>query len=384
MANSFSTILPVIFAQALQTLREAAWMPRLVNTDFSDVAAGLGDTVNVTVPTAATVSDVTPGPTPVTPADSTTVKVGINLNRWRKAGYFLTDKERGEIFSGSIPSLQTEAIRALANDVNVFIFSKYTKVFGFTGTAGTTPFGGTNLADAAAVRKLLFKQVAPAEDRRLVLDPDAEEKALVLLANATLTGENQTLVTGAIGRRLGFDWFSDQKVPTHTAGTQAGAVTVNGAQAIGVGTTDGKRSGTLSVATAVGASVAWKAGDIITVAGDLQTYAVQADLTVAASSTGSATIRPALQKATAGAEAITLKAGHVVNLGFHKNAFAFAARRMASEAADPTKILSIADPVSQLVLRAELIRQNKQDYVEFDLLYGAECVREELAVRLAG
>jgi hypothetical protein len=31
------------------------------------------------------------------------------------------------------------------------------------------------------------------------------------------------------------------------------------------------------------------------------------------------------------------------------------------------------------VLRLEVIRQNKQVYYEFDVLYGAECVRPELA-----
>jgi hypothetical protein len=40
--------------------------------------------------------------------------------------------------------------------------------------------------------------------------------------------------------------------------------------------------------------------------------------------------------------------------------------------------------VSGVALRMEVVRQNKQTLFDFDVLYGAACVRPELAVRLAG
>lgn len=378
MSNTFTGLLPVLLAQGLETLREACWMPRLVNTDFSDVPAGQGDTVNVIVPTATTATDVTPGKDPVAPPDAAPTKVPITLSNWKKSGFHLTDKEAGEIAAGAKPGLQTEAIRALANAVNAQMLSRYIKVYGYTGTAGTTPFGGSNLADAAAARKVLNRQLAPFEDRRMVLDPEAEEKALTLLANANLTGEGQTVVTGAIGRRLGFDWFMDHQIPLHTAGTITTGFAAKAATAVAAGLKT--LVGTTAASTG---AIALKTGDVINIAGHTTPYVLTADATEASAATDEAIFfEPGLEKAIVGGEAITVKASHRVNLAFQKNAFAFASRRLTSQASD--KMLSIADPVSNLVLRVELIRQNKQDYVEYDILWGSECVRPALATRVAG
>lgn len=378
MANTMTGLLPVLFAQALRTLREACWMPRLINTDFADLPAGTGDTVNMTVPVATTTSAVTPAPGPVTPPDNTPAKATITLNQWRKSGYHLTDKEVGEINAGVAPGLQTEAIRALANYVNGYILSLYPKVYGFAGAAGTTPFGGANLADAAAARKVLNRQLAPFDDRRMVLDPDAEEKALTLLANASLTGEGSTVLTGSIGRRLGFDWFMDQQIPRHVAGSITTGLIAKASTAVAAGVK--QFLGTTAASTGACALVV---GDVITIAGHTTTYVVTAAATQAAAATDvTLNIEPGLEQALVGSEAITVKASHRVNLAFQKNAFALATRRLTSQA-NPN-IISMADPVSQLVLRAELIRQHKQDYVEFDILFGAECVRPALATRLAG
>ena len=42
------------------------------------------------------------------------------------------------------------------------------------------------------------------------------------------------------------------------------------------------------------------------------------------------------------------------------------------------------DPVTGLVVRLEIVRQNKQTMWEFDMLYGMKLVRPEYAARLAG
>jgi hypothetical protein len=78
-----------------------------------------------------------------------------------------------------LPMQTREAIRALANAVNLSIFGEYVGVYGFTGTPATTPFG-TSDADATNARKVLNKQVCPKENRRGVLDYDAEANALSL------------------------------------------------------------------------------------------------------------------------------------------------------------------------------------------------------------
>lgn len=378
MANTFTDMLPVIFAQALETLREACVLPRLVNTDFSDTPAGVGDTVNMVVPVATTDAAVSASASPATPPDNTPTKVSVTLNRWRHAGYHLTDKEAGEITSGVKPGLQTEAIRALANGVNSYIFSLYKGIYGFAGTAGTTPFAST-LTEASALRKVLNNQLAPPDSRYLVIDPDADANAVTLLANAAYAADNSAQIEGRIGRRIGFDWYMDQVVPTHTAGTITTGLIAKASTAVAAGV-----KSFLGTTAATTGACALVVGDVISIAGHTTTYTLTAAATQAsAASDVTIAIEPGLEQALVGSEAITVKASHVVNLGFHRNAFAFASRRLSSVAASD-KMMSVADPVSGLVLRAELIRQNKQDYVDFDILYGASLVRPALAARLAG
>jgi hypothetical protein len=384
MANTFTDVVPILVAQGLQTLRAACVMPRLVNTDYSNTPANLGDTVNVWIPSAVTVADVAPSAAPLQAGDSQPVKAPIPLNKWRRAGFYLTDKQQEEIVGG-VQSKQTgEAVKALAEDINAFIFSLYPAVYGFQGTPGTTPFA-TDVTGATNVRKTLNLQRAPLAERRLVVDVNAEANALALPAftSAYIVGNPTAVIEGTIGRRLGFDWAMDQQVPTHpSVALTAGAATVNGAQAINQGSTNGGRTGTVSIAKATNAG-SLIAGDILTFAGDAQTYTVLAAATLIIGNT-TASIAPALSTAKAGGEAVTLKAAHVVNLAFHRDAFAFVSRPLQASTANVEEMMSVVDPISGVAVRLEVSRQNKQMLFDFDVLYGAACVRPELAARLAG
>ncbi len=387
MANTYSNIYPTLFAQALQVLRESCLMPRLVNTDFADVPVGQGDYVNVAIASAGTVTDVAPTAAPQAVTDEVAVKVPIQLNKWRKTGFYYTDKEAGELGSGLRVRQMEERVRALANDINAFILAQYVGVYGITGTAGTTPFQ-SDLTAARGARLLLNKQLAPFAGRKVVLDPDAESYASVLaqFLAADQRGDQGGIIEGQIGRKIGMDWFMDHQVPLHTStALTAGALTINGVQAAGAGSTDNGRTGTISFAKATNAAPV-VAGDILefTVGGVVQQHVVVTGVSLAVGNT-TVTVAPALRVATAGAEAVTLRATHRVNLAFHTDAFAFASRRLTSNVESAARdSMTIADPVSRVVLRMEAIRQNKQDYIEFDVLYGAKCVRPELAARIAG
>jgi len=384
MPNTTSAVTPVLIAQGLQTLRAACVMPRLVNTDYANDPANQGDTVNLFIPSAQTVSDVAPSAAPVAGQDMAPVRASIPLNKWRHSGFYLTDKQQDEIVGGVQSGQTNEAVKALAEDINAYIMGQYVNVYGYVGTAGTTPFA-SDVTAATNARKILNLQRAPLSDRRMVLDVNAEANALALPQLTTFqnVGSAQAVIEGTIGRKLGFDWAMDQQIPTQaTTALSAGAATVNGAQAVGVGSTDGGRTGTLSVAKATNASNLIP-GDIFTIAGSAQTYTVLAAVTLAVGNT-TVSIAPALQKATVGGEVITLNAAHVVNLAFHRDAFAFVSRPLQKSSANTLEMISIPDPVSGVTLRLEVTRQNKQTFFDFDVLYGAACVRPELACRIAG
>jgi len=384
MANNLQDIMPKILARALVTLRRRLVMPALVNRDYSQAAAQRGDTVNVPVPPVIGARDVAPGHVPVASPDATWTSVPIPLNYWKEAPIAMTDKQRLEVLDDAVMMAVDSAANSLAEAVNASIFAQYHGVYGFAGTPGTTPFG-SNYAEASAARKVLNIQKAPLADRRMVIDPDAEENAINLsqFADASFSAGPGVILDGQIGRKIGFDWFMDQQVPRHVSTPlSAGAATVNGAHAVGAGSTDNGRTGTVSIAKATNDSPLVK-GDILTFAGDDQTYTVLEDVNLAVGNT-TVRIAPALQVAKTGGEAVTLKASHVVNLAFERNAFALAVRSFVQPAAPGTEVMTMVDSVTGLPLRLEVSRQHKQDNWSLDILWGTALVRPELACRVAG
>lgn len=375
MANTLTNVMPKILAQGLLALREVAIMPRLVNADYGGEAAMKGNTIDVPVAAGTiTATNVTSAPTWSSATDSSPNLVQISLDNWKQANFWLSDKEMTEIDAGRhfLPMNASDAIKALANAVDNDIHAEYTGVYGFVGTAGSTPFAST-VTDAVNVRKTLNNQLAPMDDqRRLVLDPDAMANALQVSAFSDLekTGDRAVKIQGEMGRKFGLDFFETQNIATHTAGTAAD---------ITVASTTAAGTSTIGLSASVGGTLVL--GDVFTIAGDSQTYAVTAQATVGSNTAVS--IRPALQTAATSGAVVTKKATHVANLGFHRNAFAYASRPLMGEPLG-SRIVSATDPVSGISLRLEVARQRKQTVWEYDVLWGAKLVRPEFAVRLAG
>ena len=212
----------------------------------------------------------------------------------------------------------------------------------------------------------------------MVLDFDAEANALALadFQRVNEAGDSGPKLEGQLGRKFGFDTYTDDGVVTHTAGG-SGTPLVNGALSVG---------DTSVAVDGMSGSSGLVAGDIITFAGHTQTYAV----TVAGTTSSGAqtvTVSPALKAAVADNAAITVKGDHVVNLAFHRDAFALAMRPLAAGTiadAYGSNIVSMTDPVSGLSMRLEVSRQYKQVVYELDALWGVKLIRPELATRIAG
>lgn len=380
MANDLTNVMPKILARGLMALRERVIMPQLVNSDYSNDAAQKGDVINVPVPTAKTATDVTASNTPPSPADYTPDTVAITMDNWKHSDFHLTDKDMVEIDKNRhfVPMAMDESVRAIANAINTSLMDQYVSVYGFTGTPGTTPFA-SDVSDITAARKILNQQLCPLDMRRGVVDFEAEAEMLSLAAfrDASQSSDSDVIINGQIGRKFGFDWYADDHVPLHTAGTASGATTDDSGYAVGVKTVTLDSAGTGTIVV----------GDIITFAGDDQTYTVTSgDADV--SNGGTISFEPGLKVAIeTSTHAITVKGNHRVNLAFHRDAFAFAMRPLMSSDVDAqlgNRILSMQDPVSGLVMRLEVSRQYKQTVWDLDCLWGVKCVRPELATRIAG
>jgi len=406
MANVLTNILPKLLARGLIVLRKRCVMPRLVNSDYSLDAARKGSTIDVPIPVAVATEDVAPGIYGVTVGSATPGLVQVPLNNWKQnTPIHLTDKDMAEIDANDsfLPMQMEEAVKALASDVNEDILHEYLGVYGYVGTAGTTPFGaGVGVSSATGVRKILNKQLCPLDSRRGVLDYDAEAAALDLAAFSDAEKIMSAVVKmeGDIGRKFAIDWVADDDVPLHTAGTleTGGAVTATGTAGQSTVQINGE---------SINQGETLLVGDILTFGTDPQTYVVKPGTHGVAgysNSTGAnggytvpgtpydltaVAIAPAL-KTSPSTAAVVLKASHRVNLVFHRDAIAFAMRSLddanaiARTISGGSQILSMQDPQTGIVLRLEVSRQHKQTVWEYDLLWGAKLVRPELAVRLAG
>ena len=383
MANTLTAVTPKLLAQGLMALRENSIMPRLVNGDYDTMAAQKGATIDVPIPSAVTAAAVTAAITPPANADSAPTSVAIALSQWYEAPFYLTDKDMMTAMDGVIPMQASEAIKALGNNVDNYLFALYTGCYGYAGVAGTAPFV-TDTSEATDTRKILNKQLAPMGDRRFVIDPDAEANALNLRAfqdtNFAVTGLD--IADGNMPRKLGFNWWMDQNVPTHTVGTLTGTTGNEQALIDQADVAVGDETVALDDVSLTGTIVK---GDIFTVAGDTQTYVCKATVTAAANAIAALTFSPPAKVAWADDAELTLKSTHTVNLAFHRDAIGFATRPLESAADGLGNIIQTAtDPISGLSLRLEISRQHKQTRFSYDILYGATLVRPELMARCAG
>jgi len=383
MAADLTNIMAKILARGLLSLRELAMMPQLCNTDYSDEAAQKGATIDVPVAPTLVANDVTPAQTYGSAQDATPGLVQITLANWKSVPFDLSDKQLVEIDERQhfLPLATSAALRALANKVDNSVLATYTDVYGYVGTAGTTPF--STVSDATDARATLNAQLAPMNDRRMLLDPYAEGKALQnsMLADLEKTGDLLPKIEGRLGRKYGFDWYMSQNIVSHVAGTAAAltgwtitSTTASGASSIGM--SGSSATGTLVV------------GDVFAIAGQTGTYTVTRATSLASGATNTQVgISPPLRATATAAAGVSVKASHVVNLAFQREAFALAIRPLRSETdqfALGTQIMSASDPVSGIPLRLEVSRQYKKVRWEFDILWGAKCVRPELATRVAG
>ena len=382
MSNTLTNVLPKLLAQGLLALREQSVMPRLVNVDYSNLAAQEGNVVNVPQPAAISVRTPTPSVTMNSNVDSAPTTVAVTLDFWREAPFQLSDSDYVSARSRMIPMQASEAVKALANAIDDYIFAKHVGIYGKSGTAGTTPFA-TNITQATDARKVLNQNLAPMQDRRVVLDPSAEANFLALsnILQTDQRGDQGGILQGLIGHKLGMDFYMDQNVPTFTPGTgwASGfiASTVSGA----IGDT------TLNIINAT-ASGTIKVGDMFRLTADTANnygYVVTAAATASSTVAVAISFSPALKTVVdTGATLVVVSIPYTANLAFHRDAFAWASRPLQDAMPVGNTFQADVDPISGVALRLELSRQYKQTTFSYDVLGGAALVRAALAAKILG
>jgi hypothetical protein len=385
MSNTLTAYVPTIISRTLKILRERLVLLKSVTTDYDAEMASIGQTIQIPVTAALSVASITPAATPPALTSIAPSSVSITLNKFEAAPMSLTASDLNQMMNNSdfVPAHLEEGARNVAKSIEDTLFLQYKNIPYYVGTAGTNPFA-TSLATLALAAKSLDDTLA-SDQRTMIISNAAKEKALELgnLIQSYQRGGNDTLNKGQLGELLGFDMQRGSQVPTHTAGTITTGLAVKTSTVHAVGV-----SSIVATTAASTGACALKAGDIILISGDTQTYTLTADATQATAATDvTLSIYPPLKVATAGGEAITVKASHVVNLGFDRGAFALAMRQPRN----PEKAQNVVIPFSDsgeggtgMQFFLSMVPGYWAETLEVGALYGCATLRPERAVRMAG
>ena len=383
MANTFLT--PSIIAkEAMMQLRANCVMAGLVHRDYSgEFVKGVGDTVTIRKPATfeAKEFDRASG---IQIQDATEGSDTIKLDKLLDVSFEVTSEQLTmDIADFSVQLLQP-AMQSFAQKIDLYLLGLYKDIPATSGTAGTTPSTIATITDA---RQVLGENLVPLPNRRLVIDPAAENSFLQLSTfhEADKLGDNGTAMREAsLGRKFGFDIYTDQNVLTHTKGTLA----------VGGGTSPkihpkaagdaGATTLTLNVSGGTSPTLTGtlKTGDSITIGSN--TYLVTKDAT-AASNEIAVEFTPGLKAAVVTTDEVTVGNSYVANLAFHRNAFALVTRPLAlpNGISGEQKAIVNYDGFGLRVIY-DYNSQYKKDVISIDMLCGVKTLDSRLACRLLG
>jgi hypothetical protein len=293
------------------------------------------------------------------------------------------------------------AVARIANEIDTDGLKMLKRVYNQVGSVSAALTGNVDFLNAGVK---LDQSLAPRDgSRKAVVSPVTQ--ALLIGANANLFNPSAAISEqykkGQMATALGFDWFMDQNIPSHTVGAYAGTGAVDGAG----------QTGSVLVTDGWGAGSALNEGDVFTIAGvfsvnpqskaptkSLQQFVVAADV-VAAGGVKAISISPAIvatgptqnvSAVPADGALITVSgtAGEAgeLNVAFHKDAFVFGCADLVLPksgivdgfiARDEQTGLSIRTIKAYDVMTDQLITR-------MDVLYGWGTLYENLAVRVAG
>lgn len=383
-ANTLTDLIPDLYAGLDVVSRELVGFIPSVNRNTGVERAAVGEAVRWPVVGAMGTFNVTPAMAIPEPADRVVGNGTMTITHAEGVDFGWTGEEQKGLNNGpGMLSIQADffaqGLRTLVNKIEAHVGTvAYARASRAVGTAGTAPFSGTDLEDAALVRQILDDNGAPPE-RSVVVNTSAGVKLRKhsQLSKANEAGSTMTLRQGELLDIFGLSFKESAGVPTHTKGTGAGATTDATGYAVG--------STTITLAGAGTGTI--KAGDVVTFAGDSNKYVVK---TGDADVSGGGTIvlnAPGLRQAIpAAATAITVGNNYAANLAFSRNAIGLAIRPPAlpqgGDAAVDSMILT--DERSGMSFEVRLYAGYRKIRAEVAAAWGAEAIKEEHIALLLG
>ena len=255
MANSLLTPTAVtreVLRVAHEKLAFISTVERQYDSSYAQTGAKIGDSLKIRLPNKYTVRTGKTLQAQDTEEESVTLTVatqkGVDMNFSSKDLTLDLDDFSKRIIEPAVAVLVSDIEGAMLNSVSQDIYNH-------VGTPGTLPtFAQINKAKAK-----LNQYLAPKDNRRYIqmesIDMAGQVDALKgLFQDSTQIAKQYK--EGLVGRAAGLEWFENERIYTHTNGSDVTGITVNAAVSSGD-----------SSLTITGASAAPAVGSIFTIAG---------------------------------------------------------------------------------------------------------------------
>ena len=356
---------------------------------YAKSGAKIGDTLKVRLPNQYTVRS---GAT-LSAQDVTESSVSLQVGTQKGVDLNFTSVDLTLSLDDFSKRIIDPAMSVLAAAIEADALSMYKDVYQSVWNGGAS----ATYNKALDTRVLLQRSLAPANDRTMLLDPQAMVD--VVKDTKTLFHDDASIGKqyreGMVGRAAGYDWGENTLLPAHTRGAEDGAYVCN--------TSTGITSGSASIAVTAGTG-AGNAGDVFTIAG---VYSVHPETKVStgqlqqfvltaayAGGAGNLTVSPVpvTSGATQNVTIVSAGAGKAVTfagtastavqtgLAFQKGAFAFATADLVMPQGVDFAAREIMDGISMRIVRNYDIVNDKFP-CRLDVLYGYKTLRPQLAAR---
>ena len=361
----FSYSVKQIARETLPRLIDNLVFPNLVyKENVEGNAAKQGDTVSVRCPVKLTAAEFDES-SGVSPTNIQKDTIDVKLDHLATVDMQVGAIESACDFDSVVRMFIEPAAAALAEKINAEGLELYKDIPYTVGTAGTTPDGLDDIANASYA---LDMQKVPAGMRCAVWNPLATSKLkqVPAIVNAEKCGSSAALRTGAIGKVFGIENYMSQAVKTHEIACTGDTFAVKSAAS---------DSDTL-VLTITGSGTI-KKGDVIVVGG--KNHVATANATKSGT-TVTVKVYPNVTAATT--DTVSVIGDHAANLVFHPDAFAFITRPLQAPAGVESYVTSY-NGISLRVVRGYDMKY-KREMLSMDVLYAFKTIYPELAVRYLG
>jgi hypothetical protein len=377
--NTISSIVPDIYEALDIVSRELTGLIPAVTMNASAERAGINQNIVVDVEPSGNVSDITPSMTVPEPTGQTSGSTIIQITKSRAAEFgFIGDDQKklntGPGYMGTRANKIAQAIRAIANEVELDLAGLQSTFSRAYGTPGTTPFGTANdYTDASNVMKILKDNGSPISDNQLVINTSAGANFIGKQSAVNAAGTDSMLRQGVLLDLAGMPLRESAQIQTAAVGTGTGYTSSTAGFAVG--------STTIALITGSGTVLA---GDVVTFADDANKYVV----TTGTAAAGNIVIaEPGLRKALpASAKALTIVAASARNMAFNRSALVLAARSPARpEEGDMAEdVIVITDPRSGLSMEFAMYKGYRKVRYEVALAWGVKNIKPAHTALLLG